>query len=82
MELQKEGIVVSEVYRRASGRTGWESPARGPAGNYSDGDTPEFVAGLILKAIEEGAKAVARPFAARAQPRRRRCAFMLERSRP
>jgi hypothetical protein len=26
---------------------------RGPSANYADGDTPEFVAGLVLKAIEE-----------------------------
>jgi hypothetical protein len=26
----------------------------GPAANYADGDKPEFVAGLVLKAIEEG----------------------------
>jgi len=26
----------------------------GPASNYADGDKPEFVADLILQAIEEG----------------------------
>jgi len=26
----------------------------GPSANYASGDTPEFVAGLILQAIEEG----------------------------
>jgi hypothetical protein len=26
----------------------------GPASNYASGDTPEFVAGIILQAIEEG----------------------------
>ncbi len=26
----------------------------GPASNYADGDEPEFVAELILQAIEEG----------------------------
>lgn len=26
----------------------------GPASSYADGDKPEFVAGLILEAIEEG----------------------------
>jgi len=25
-----------------------------PSANYAEGDNPEFVAGLILKAIEEG----------------------------
>ncbi len=32
-----------------------ENPASGgPASNYADGDEPEFVADLILQAIEEG----------------------------
>lgn len=59
MELEKDGIVVSEVYpfitatnfgknRMANGDGG------GPAASYADGDTPEFVAGLILEAIEHG----------------------------
>ena len=26
----------------------------GPSSNYGDGDKPEFVAGLVLQAIEEG----------------------------
>ena len=26
----------------------------GPSSNYADGDKPEFVAGLVLHAIEEG----------------------------
>jgi hypothetical protein len=26
----------------------------GPSANYADGDKPEFVAGLVLQAIEEG----------------------------
>jgi hypothetical protein len=30
------------------------SDADAPASNYADGDKPEFVASLILKAIEEG----------------------------
>jgi hypothetical protein len=30
------------------------SDVDGPASSYADGDTPEFVASLILKAIEEG----------------------------
>jgi NAD(P)-dependent dehydrogenase (short-subunit alcohol dehydrogenase family) len=58
MELQKEGIVVSEVYpyitATSFGKNRMGKPGAGPAGNYSDGDTPEFVAGLILTAIEEG----------------------------
>jgi len=58
MELQKEGIVVSEVYpyitATSFGKNRMGKPGAGPASNYSDGDTPEFVAGLILKAIEGG----------------------------
>ena len=30
------------------------SGAGAPSTNYAEGDTPEFVAGLILQAIEEG----------------------------
>ena len=31
------------------------SPANGgPSTDYADGDKPEFVAGLVLQAIEEG----------------------------
>jgi hypothetical protein len=28
--------------------------ADGPSANYAEGDKPEFVAGLVLRAIEEG----------------------------
>jgi hypothetical protein len=28
--------------------------AGGPSSNYADGDKPEFVAGLVVKAIAEG----------------------------
>ena len=58
MELEKDGIVVSEVYPYLTatnfGKNRMGKPGAGPAANYADGDTPEFVAGLILKAIEEG----------------------------
>lgn len=61
LELQKDGIVVSEVYPYITatnfGKARMGSPGEnsgGPASNYANGDTPEFVAGLILKAIEEG----------------------------
>jgi hypothetical protein len=30
------------------------SPAGGPSSNDAEGDTPEFVAELIVKAVEEG----------------------------
>ena len=61
LELQKDGIVVSEVYpyitatNFGKARMGsHEDKGGGPASDYANGDTPEFVAGLILKAIEEG----------------------------
>jgi short-subunit dehydrogenase len=59
MELQKDGIIVSEVYpyitatNFGKARLG-DSGGDGPASSYADGDTPEFVASLILMAIEEG----------------------------
>lgn len=59
MELAKDSIVVSEVYpvitatNFGKNRMG-KTAGGGPATNYASGDTPEFVAGLILKAIEEG----------------------------
>jgi short-subunit dehydrogenase len=58
-ELAKDGIVVSEVYpfvtdtNFGKNRMG-KSAAGGPATNYAAGDKPEFVADLILKAVEEG----------------------------
>ncbi|MGH9574938.1 MAG: SDR family NAD(P)-dependent oxidoreductase [Candidatus Acidiferrales bacterium] len=58
-ELGKDRIVVSEVYPFITatnfGRNRLGNPAGGgPASSYADGDKPEFVAGLILQAIEEG----------------------------
>lgn len=58
-ELEKDGIVVSEVYPFITatnfGENRMGNPASGgPADNYADGDRPEFVAGLVLQAIEEG----------------------------
>jgi NAD(P)-dependent dehydrogenase (short-subunit alcohol dehydrogenase family) len=58
-ELERDGIVVSEVYPYITatnfGVNRMGNPAGGgPSANYADGDKPEFVAGLILKAIEEG----------------------------
>ncbi len=58
-ELEKEGIIVSEVYPFITatnfGKNRIGNPAGGgPAANYADGDKPEFVASLILQAIEEG----------------------------
>lgn len=58
-ELAEDRIVVSEIYpfitatnfgrNRMGNRDG-----RGPSANYAEGDTPEFVAGLVVQAIEEG----------------------------
>lgn len=58
-ELEKDSITVSEVYPFITatnfGKNRMGSPAGGgPSSNYADGDTPEFVADLIVKAIEEG----------------------------
>ncbi|MFZ0008900.1 MAG: SDR family oxidoreductase [Steroidobacteraceae bacterium] len=58
-ELEKDRIVVSEIYPYITatnfGRNRMGNPAGGgPSANYAEGDTPEFVAGLVLQAIEEG----------------------------
>lgn len=58
-ELEKDGIIVSEVYPFITatnfGKNRMGDPAGGgPASNYAAGDKPEFVAGLIVQAIEEG----------------------------
>jgi short-subunit dehydrogenase len=58
-ELQKDHIIVSEVYPFITatnfGKTRMGNPTGGgPTANYAAGDKPEFVAGLILQAIEEG----------------------------
>ena len=58
-ELAGDGIAVSEVYPFITatnfGRNRMGHPAGGgPGANYADGDTPEFVAEIIVKAIEEG----------------------------
>jgi short-subunit dehydrogenase len=58
-ELEKDRIVVSEIYPFITatnfGKNRMGSPAGGgPAANYAEGDKPEFVASLVLQAIEEG----------------------------
>lgn len=58
-ELQKDRIVVSEIYPFVTatnfGQNRMGKPVGGgPSANYADGDKPEFVAGLVLQAIEEG----------------------------
>jgi short-subunit dehydrogenase len=57
-ELEKDRIVVSEIYPFITatnfGKNRLGNPGGGPAASYADGDKPEFVAGLVLQAIEEG----------------------------
>jgi len=57
-ELEKDRIIVSEIYPFLTatnfGKNRMGNPAGGPPANYGSGDKPEFVAGLILQAIEEG----------------------------
>ncbi len=57
-ELEKDRIAVSEVYPFITatnfGKNRMGKPARGgPSADYAAGDPPEFVAGLILRAITE-----------------------------
>src|SRR5215469_1686217 len=58
-ELEKDRIVVSEIYPFISatnfGHNRMGNPAGGgPSAQYAEGDKPEFVAGLVLQAVEEG----------------------------
>src|SRR6516225_4647950 len=58
-ELEKDHIVVSEVYPDITatnfGKNRMGTPVGGgPPAHYAEGDKPEFVAGLVLQAIEEG----------------------------
>lgn len=57
-ELEKDGIVVSEVYPYITatnfGKNRMGTSTGAPPVNYQEGDTPEYVAGMIVKAIEEG----------------------------
>jgi short-subunit dehydrogenase len=59
IELEKDGIAVSEIYPYITdtnfGKNRMGTPAGGgPAATYANGDTPEFVADLILRAIKDG----------------------------
>jgi NAD(P)-dependent dehydrogenase (short-subunit alcohol dehydrogenase family) len=59
VELERDGIVVSEIYPGVTatsfGRNRMGNPAGGgPSANYAAGDKPELIAGLVLQAIEEG----------------------------
>src|SRR5580658_2516204 len=58
-ELEKDRIVVRKIYPFITatnfGKNRMGNPAGGgPSVNYADGDKPEFVAGLVLQAVEEG----------------------------
>jgi short-subunit dehydrogenase len=57
-ELEKDHIVVSEIYPFVTatnfGKNRMGGGGAGPSTNYAEGDTPEFVASLIVQAIEEG----------------------------
>lgn len=54
-ELAGDGIVVSEVYPTLTATNfGVNRLGGGPEADYSVGDPPELVAGLIVRAIEEG----------------------------
>lgn len=54
-ELADDGIVVSEVYPTLTATDfGVNRLGGGPDADYSAGDPPELVAGLIVRAIEEG----------------------------
>jgi len=55
-ELAKDSIVVSEVYPFVTATNFGKNRmgSGGPTGSYATGDTPEFVADIIVKAIVEG----------------------------
>jgi short-subunit dehydrogenase len=58
-ELEKDHIVVSEIYPFITatnfGKNRMGNPVGGgPSAHYAEGDKPEFVAGLVLQAVEEG----------------------------
>lgn len=59
LELANDHIIVSEVYPVVTatnfGRNRMGTPARGgPSVNYAEGDSPEFVASLVVRALQEG----------------------------
>jgi NAD(P)-dependent dehydrogenase (short-subunit alcohol dehydrogenase family) len=57
-ELAADGIVVGEVYPTMTATNfGANRIGTGPDADYTLGDRPEFVAGLIAQAIEEGGAA-------------------------
>ena len=55
VELAGDGIAVSEVYPTLTATNfGANRLGGGPEADYSAGDPPELVAGLIVRAIDEG----------------------------
>lgn len=55
VELADDGIAVSEVYPTLTATNfGANRLGGGPEADYSAGDPPELVAGLIVRAIEDG----------------------------
>lgn len=59
IELEPDGIVVSEVYPTVTDTNFGvnrmvNAPGGGPSTNYSAGDSPESVAEIVLTAIQEG----------------------------
>lgn len=58
MELASDGIVISEVYPSITATNfGANRVGTGPDADYTAGDRPEFVAGLIAEAVEGGGAA-------------------------
>ncbi|MGH8317244.1 MAG: SDR family NAD(P)-dependent oxidoreductase [Steroidobacteraceae bacterium] len=58
-ELEKDGIVVSEIYPAVTatnfGNNRMGNPVGGgPSSNYAGGDKPELIADLVLQAVEDG----------------------------
>src|SRR5579872_964784 len=57
-ELEKDGIVVSEIYPFITatnfGKNRMGNTLGAPPTHYAEGDKPEYVASLIVQAIEEG----------------------------
>jgi len=58
-ELEKDSIVVSEIYPGITDTNFGKnrissSPTGGPASDYSTGDSPDLIAELIIKALEGG----------------------------
>ena len=83
-ELEKHRIVVSEIHpfiiATNFGNNRMGNPAgNGPSSNYAEGDKPEFIAKLVLQAVEEGQAQYSRMIAFAKWPASlRRCAPPVE----